>query len=89
MKDVTLTIRNNPSDNDEVFRKFLELIAWMDICSEIGHNSKFTVEFYGDYGAHFHFNTLEDSEEYEEIKKKLLDKYNESYWNEPFRFIIG
>ena len=89
MKDVTLTIRNNPLDNDEVFRKFLELIAWMDICSEIGHNSKFTVEFYGDYGAHCHFNTLEDSEEYEEIKKKLFDKYNESYWNEPYRFVIG
>lgn len=89
MKDVTLTIRNSPLDNDEVFRKFLELIAWMDICSEIGHNSKFTVEFYGDYGAHLHFNTLEDSEEYAEIKKELFDKYNESFWNEPFRFIIG
>ena len=89
MKDVTLTIRNSPLDNDEVFRRFLKLIAWMDICSEIGHNSKFTVEFYGDYEAHFHFKTLEDSEEYEEIKKELLDEYNESFWNEPFRFIIG
>lgn len=89
MKDVTLTIRNNPSDNDNAFCKFLELIAWMDICSNIGHNSKFTVEFYGDCDARFHFNTLEESDEYEAIKERLFDSYNESFWNEPVRFRIG
>lgn len=89
MKDVTLTIRNNPSNNDDAFCKFLELIAWMDICSSIGHNTKFTVEYYGDYDARFHFDILENSERYNEIKKQILNRYINDWTQEPYEFRIG
>ena len=89
MKDVTLTIRNNPLDGDDSFDKLLEMLAWMDICSSIGHNTKFMVEYYGDYDARFHFDILENSERYNEIKKQILNRYINDWTQEPYEFRIG
>lgn len=89
MKDVTLTIRNNPLDDDESFDTLLEMLAWMDICSSIGHNTKFTVEYYGDYDARFRFDILENSERYAEIKQQILDRYRNDWTQEPYEFCIG
>ena len=89
MKDVTLTIRNNPLDDDESFDTLLGMLAWMDICSSIGHNTKFMVEYYGDYDARFSFDILENSERYAEIRQQILDRYKNDWTQEPYEFHIG
>lgn len=72
MKSVTVNITAGGDTLDELLR----LLAWMGICSEIGHNTKFNVEFLGDYSADVKVCCLEGREEYEAAKHELFDDYN-------------
>lgn len=76
MNQTTMTndITINISCNDwSQMSEFLRLLAWFQHCSELGVNSKFEVEFFGDLGANVNLNFLEGEDSYNQIKDELED----------------
>lgn len=57
---------------------FLKMLAWMEMCGNMGHYSSFQMMFDGDGTAKIHCN-FEDEEtqkEYNSLKKELLEQWN-------------
>ena len=81
VKTVTVTITAGGDTLDELLR----LLSWMDICSDIGHNTKFDVSYLGDYSANARITCLEGREAYEKVKHELFDDYN-FHHTEPHSF---
>ena len=71
-KDVTLVI----TAGGDTMNELLRLLSWMHICSDLGHNTKFDVEFLGDITADVRVSCLEGRKKFEKIKHEIFDDYN-------------
>ena len=85
VNDITINIVNE--GKDDPLEEFMRMIAWMDICTSVGHNVKFNVCYLGDFSADLRFTFLEKNDRYKEIKKQLFNDFNTNR-KEPQQFII-
>lgn len=72
---MTKTVTINITAGGDTMDELLRLLSWMDICSDIGHNTKFNVEYLGDYSADVRVACLEGRDEYEKAKHELFEAY--------------
>lgn len=76
MESMTKSITLNITAGGDTMDELLRLLAWMDICSEVGHNTKFDIEYLGDYSAHVRIACLEGRADYEQVKHELFEDYS-------------
>lgn len=69
-------------------KNLMKMFAWMEICGDIGHSTNFDVIFDGDGSAKIkcNFETKEFREEYNKIKKEILNIYNNGKDPKYFEF---
>ena len=80
--DLTLTITG---DEDSI-HEFMRMIAWMDLCSQIGHSTKFDVTYFTRCNrGKMNFRLLEDNPEYQKIVKEFRDYLFDEHV-EPYEF---
>ena len=80
-KSITLNITAGGDTIDELLR----LLSWMDICSDMGHNTKFDIAYLGGLSANLRVCCLEGKNEFEKVKHELFDDYNFNH-AEPKQF---
>lgn len=78
MKTITINITTQ-DDGGDTMDELLRLLSWMDICSTVGHNAKFDVNYFGDWSAHVKVACLEGKEDYDRIRKEIADDYVENH----------
>lgn len=66
----------------------MRMFAWMELCGNVGHSTNFNVIFDGDGTAKINcnFETKELQEKYNQIKKEVIDIYNNEKDPEYFEF---
>lgn len=66
----------------------MRMFAWMELCGNVGHSTNFNVIFDGDGTAKINcnFETKELQEKYNQIKKEVMDIYNNEKDPEYFEF---
>lgn len=80
--DLTLTVTG---DGDSI-HEFMRMIAWMDLCSQIGHSTKFDISYFArSMPAKLHFTILEENSEYQKIVKEFRDYLFDEHV-EPYEF---
>lgn len=64
-------------DTPEQLNKFINMLAWMEMCGDIGHRTKFIVDLDGDGCARpiFSFDTVYMQKQYEKLKQEICDEY--------------
>jgi hypothetical protein len=74
--------------NKSQMNEILKLLAWMELCGNIGHCSDFTVRFDGDGQANLKvsFDNEAIQNSYDEMRRKLLRQYDEN--GKETKFII-
>lgn len=81
--NVKITMRNSYQE-----KNLMRMFAWMELCGNVGHSTNFNVIFDGDGTAKIHcnFETEELQEKYNQIKKEMMDTYNNEKDPEYFEF---
>lgn len=70
VSDLTLTI----TGDSKSLHEFIRMIAWMDLCSKIGHSTKFDISYFvNDSINGLDFKVLETSEDYQKIVNYFRD----------------
>lgn len=66
----------------------MKILAWMELCGDVGHYTEFTVCFDGDGDAAIYcdFETEELREKYKVFQKELYDNYDNGQDPEYFSF---
>lgn len=74
-KDITVCFETEAHMN-----KFINMLAWMEFCGNIGHCTTFSVRMDGDGTARpkFYFDTPEFQKSYEELRHGMKDTYEKS-----------
>lgn len=64
--------------HERQINKFINMLAWMELCGNVGHCTDFIIRLDGDGSARpkFKFETEELQKEYDQLKKDILgDEY--------------
>ena len=61
--------------NDRQMNEFVNMLAWMELCGNVGHCTDFTVRLDGDGAARpkFKFETEELQKSYDELRQSFLN----------------
>lgn len=61
--------------------EFLRMLAWMEICGNVGHSIDFRVNYDGDGLAHLIFDFEDEStaESYKMIKERMFEDYRKQH----------
>lgn len=83
--DLKIYMRNSYQEET-----LMRMLAWMEWCGNIGHSTSFRVIFDGDGTAKIHcnFETEEQQNKYNSIRKEIRDSYNGGH-KEPEYFEFG
>lgn len=68
--------------NDNQMNEFIKMLAWMDLCGNVGHCTDFLVTLDGDGSArlNFNFESEELQKKYDELRQTLLeDEYKHKH----------
>lgn len=79
MKNKSITVKVTAGfDTVDQANTFVNMLAWMEMCGNIGHSSSFVVHLDGDGAARpkFLFDTAEMQKRYEELRHEMCKAYD-------------
>ena len=64
-------------DTPQHLNTFINMLAWMELCGNIGHRTKFIVDLDGDGTARpkFSFDTDDMQKQYKKLRQEICDEY--------------
>ena len=83
--NINLYMRNSYQEEN-----LMRMLAWMELCGNVGHSTYFRVIFDGDGTAKIHcnFETEELQEKYNQIRREVRENYNKGN-KDPEYFEFG
>lgn len=83
--NINLYMRNSYQEEN-----LMKMLAWMELCGNVGHSTNFRVIFDGDGTAKIHcnFETEELQEKYNQIRREVRENYNKGN-KDPEYFEFG
>lgn len=70
----------------EVLHEFIRMLAWMDICSHLGHNARWNVNYMGGWKSNLRFKVKGDNGEFDKVREDLKRRYFKRSTDQPKLF---